>query len=357
MIVQRLLPTHSFKRSIIQELYVDKGSVGLKAFMEARDYDAALWVELINKYPKFWTSIRKNNLQAKKQAKAIEVSLNRFRKLYPEMRPAKIYFTVGGLRSGGTITDDMVLVGAEIATADQATDATELSDWLRNVFKNQHSTNLIGLNVDEYVHTQQKSNGSTFLAKSIGEGSADFISELVTGKINRSAYTVYGRQHEAQLKESFKIDMFSTEMSNWLYNGSSVTHADLGYFMGYAICKSYYNNQSNKKKAVKDIIELNYQDAAQVEKFLTASKYYAELLNPTELLKKFEELQPFVKLSLDINLKTEVDTTLTELTLNFSQPMGPGKSISFGEGGKAHFPITGVIGFLRIEKLSTSSFL
>lgn len=267
------------------------------------------------------------------------------------MRPAKIYFTIGGLRSGGTVNNDMVLVGAEIATADQTTDATELSDWLKNVFKNQQPANLVSLNVHEYVHTQQKPNGGTLLAQSISEGAADFISELVTGKLNQNAYTVYGRQHESQLKESFKIDMFSTEMSNWLYNGANVAHADLGYFMGYAICKSYYNHHPNKKKAVKDIIELNIQDALQVQGFLTASKYYDEVLNPTELLKKFEAMQPFVvKLSPDINLKNEVDTTLTELTLNFSQPMGPGKSISFGEGGKANFPITGVFGFSEDRK-------
>ena len=40
----------------IQTLYIDKGTEGLKAFMKARDYSARLWVELINKYPKFWNS-------------------------------------------------------------------------------------------------------------------------------------------------------------------------------------------------------------------------------------------------------------------------------------------------------------
>lgn len=106
------------QKLFIQKLYVDKGTPGLKAFMKARDYDAKLWVELINKYPKFWASIRNNTLQVKSQAQPIEASIGKFRKLYPEMRPAKMYFTVGGLRSGGTTTDDMVLVGTEIATAD-----------------------------------------------------------------------------------------------------------------------------------------------------------------------------------------------------------------------------------------------
>jgi len=84
----------------IQSLYIDKGTEGLKAFMKARDYNAKLWVELINKYPEFWNSIRKNTLEVKKQVGQIEESLSRFKVLYPELKPAKIYFTIGGLRSG-----------------------------------------------------------------------------------------------------------------------------------------------------------------------------------------------------------------------------------------------------------------
>jgi hypothetical protein len=339
------------QRQLIQKLYVDKRSEGLEAFMKARDYNAKLWVELINKYPKFWASIRNNTLQVKMQAQAIESSINRLKKLYPEMRPAKMYFTVGGLRSGGTTTNDMVLVGAEIASANQFTDAVELSDQFRQMFKNQQESSLIAINVHEYVHTQQKGNGNSLLAHSLREGSADFISELVISKKANSTYMAYGSLHEAELKESFKIDMFSNEMSKWLYNGSESEHADLGYFMGYSVCKSYYQNQADKKKAVKSILELNYQDSSQVHEFLIKSKYYAGSLNKPALLKTFYDLHPnLVSLSPDIASRTDVDTGITELTFNFDQVMGSGKSISFGEGGKEHFPMTGIIGYSEDRK-------
>jgi len=347
-------PDTLMQREIIQKLYVDKGSAGLHAFMKARDYNAQLWVELINKYPKFWTSIRENTLQVKIQATAIEASINRFRKLYPKMRPAKMYFTIGGMRSGGTTTNNMVLVGAEIATADVRTNAVELSESFKNNFKNQKESNLVGVNVHEYVHTQQKNSGISLLAGSLREGSADFISELVTGKKVSSAYLTYGLQHESQLKESFKIDMFGNDISNWLYNGTDKKNADLGYFMGYVICKSYYQNQVDKTKAIKDLIELNYQDSLQVEDFLVKSKYYKEHLDRESLLKKFNSLQPYiVSLSPDIDSKTDVDASLTELTFNFSQPMGDGKSISYGKGGKTNFPLTGIIGLSEDRKSFT----
>jgi len=267
------------QQHFIQSLYIDKGTPGLKAFMKARDYDAKLWVELINKYPLFWSSVRENTLAVKKQVGQIEESLNRFKMLYPELKPAKMYFTIGGLRSGGTTNADMVLIGAEITSADKNTNSSELSDWLKGVFKSQDISNIVPLNVHEYVHTQQKHGGLLLLDQCIQEGSADFIAELVTNKKNQSPYMLYGREHEPELKEKFKTDMFGLSIKDWLYNSVNVPHADLGYFIGYQICKSYYDHSPNQKQAIKDIIELNCADKQQVISFLNKSKYYDNIIN------------------------------------------------------------------------------
>ncbi len=69
--------------------------------------------------------------------------------------------------------------------------------------------------------------------------------------------------------------MYGTDFSDWLYNGNNAkTVADLGYFMGYAICKSYYEHAADKTRAIKEIIELRFSDAGAVDKFLKASRYY-----------------------------------------------------------------------------------
>lgn len=336
---------------IIQTLYIDKGTEGLHAFMKARDYDARLWVSLINKYPKFWNSIRPNTMKVKAMVPEIENGVTRLKELYPDMKPARMFFTIGALRSGGTTTDDMVLVGAEIAAADKNTDASELGNWLKGVFKQGDINNVIGLNVHEYVHTQQKNGAEGLLAQCITEGAADFIAEMVTGKKNNGPYMLYGREHEAELKEKFKAEMYAANTGNWLYNGSSTDHADLGYFMGYKICNAYYQQATNKKQAIKDIIELNYADESRVDNFLTVSKYYTEPINKQELLAKYEANRPYViNLNPDLNNQKMVSDTLSTLTINFSEPMGKGVSINIGKGGREHFPITKVIGFSADKK-------
>jgi hypothetical protein len=333
----------------IQTLYIDNGTQGLKAFMEARDYTVELWVSLIRKYPKFWRSIRPNTLTVKSKAKEIEQSIERLKNLYSALKEAKMYFTIGGLRSGGTTMNDMVLVGAEIATGNVTTDVSEFPNkWLEGVFKSQQADNIVPLNIHEYVHTQQNGETQNLLGQAIKEGACVFITELVIGKPLQNNYLVYGREHEGELKESFKLDMFTPAYSNWLYNGSTTkTVADLGYFMGYTICKAFYNKSPDKRRAIKDIIELNYSDTTAVENFLTKSKYYTEPINKQELVQRFVAKQPYVlKLEPFMNGDTLVDATVKELKIVFSSPMNKkGYSISYGERGKDYSPVAGIVGF------------
>jgi hypothetical protein len=333
----------------IQKLYIDKGTSGLKAFMLARGYNAKLWIELIHNYPKFWNSIRPNTFSVKSYASEIEKSIQQFKELYPDLKDAKMYFTVGGLRSGGTTMNDMVLIGSEIATGNPTTDVSEFpSKWLEGVFKSQKADNIVALNIHEYVHTQQKDDPNTLLGQAIKEGACDFITELVIGRLMQNNYIVYGREHETELKEQFKKEMFTSYSNNWLYNGSrATTVADLGYFMGYTICKSYYNNSPDKKKAIREIIELNYKNSDAIDKFLADSKYYPEQLNKEELVKAFETNKPYVvKLEPFTKGDITVDPTIKELKIVFSSPMNKnGYSINNGKRGKDYSPVTGVVGF------------
>jgi hypothetical protein len=260
---------------IVTELYVNKGTEGLHAFMQVRDYSAAEWVRLIRRYPKFWNSIRPNTLTIFSKADMIESSIRKLAHIYPALKPATIYFTIGGLRSGGTTLKDKVLIGSEIATGDAQTDVSEFNNkWIAPAFRAQEPDNIVALNVHEYIHTQQRGEPRNLLGQAIKEGACDFVTELVMERPLRTNYMQYGLLHESRLKEEFKREMFSTSYANWLYNGAHAETADLGYFIGYAICKAYYGRSKDKNRAVKNIIELNYSDSKAVKAFLHQSGYY-----------------------------------------------------------------------------------
>ncbi|KAB7530405.1 hypothetical protein F8C76_02540 [Flagellimonas olearia] len=264
---------------LMQTLYIDKGTKGLEVFMTLRNFGAERLVNTVNEYPEFWKSIRPNTFLVKSKETEINSSLKKFRKLYPGLQPAQIYFTISAIRSGGTVKDSIVMIGSEIATGNAATNVSEFPDKrLETFFKTQKEDYIVPIAIHEYVHTQQKSEGKILLGQALCEGACDFITELVLETDLQNAYILYGKKHEKQLKEQFKEEMYSEDFSNWLYNGATTeTVGDLGYFMGYAICKAYYDSTENKENAIAEIIELDYADTNKIKAFLRQSKYYKNL--------------------------------------------------------------------------------
>ncbi|MET0298807.1 MAG: hypothetical protein ABW036_03565 [Flavitalea sp.] len=260
--------------NFINTLYFEKGTEGLRAFVKSGNYSAERYVRVINDYPLFWKSVRRNTLAVKEQVPAIEKNLEKLRLLYPDLKPAGIYFTVGALRSGGMTVGNMVLIGTEIASADTGTNALELTNWLRSQFAAQVSGNIVALNIHEFIHTQQKNGAATVLGQCLVEGAADFVAEIVTKQKNLNEYMIFGQQNEAALKQKFKNEMWRRNASGWIYNTGQVEHPELGYFMGFVICRAYYQNAKDKAKAIKEIIELDFSDRNALSDFLEKSRYY-----------------------------------------------------------------------------------
>lgn len=265
--------------AFMQSLYIDKGTEGLKLFMKLRRFDAQKLVAAINKYPKFWASVRENTLKIKPKIPAIETHIRQFKALYPDLRPAKLFFTITAIRAAGTVHDSLALIGTEIATGNKNTDVSEFPDKrLANFFQTQSTDNIIPVVVHEYVHTQQRSEARVLLGQALHEGACDFITELILREPLMNSYLQYGRKNETALKKAFREEMLGEDFSNWLYNGATTkTMGDLGYFMGYAICKSYYRHAKNKSQAIKEIITLNYGDQPALMAFLKKSRYYGRI--------------------------------------------------------------------------------
>jgi len=262
----------TLQKQIIQTVYFDKATPGLRDFMRLRQHTASRHLKNISSYPRFWNSVRAKTLEIQRYTTEMEKIMIRFKEMYPSFRQPEIYFTIGCLNSGGTTQGERVLIGAEIAASDKNTDATELNTWLQKVFSGQQD--IIFLVTHETVHIQQKNiYTKMLLPRCIKEGAADFLSELLTQRKFSSPYMIYGAANEKELWLKFREEMFGSEARDWLYNGNTVENADLGYFMGYQICKSYYDNAVDKKKAVADILELNVNNKLAVTKFFERSGY------------------------------------------------------------------------------------
>lgn len=230
---------------LIRSLYIEKGSVGLKRIMEVRNYTAEEYIELINAYPKYWNSIRANTLSAKNLSAELNDGIDKFKHIYPKMKPAKMYFTIGAMRTNGTTQDSSVLIGSELAMADANTDISEFEgrtkEWLEGFFGTNPIGGLVLLNVHEYVHTQQQLPPNNLLYQVLHEGIAEFISAKAMNVPSAAPAIDYGKANP-KVRETFEKEMFYEQTFEWLWSNSPNDFGirDLGYYIGYSIAENYY---------------------------------------------------------------------------------------------------------------------
>lgn len=245
------------KIAIFQTEYLDKGSIGLKDFVRLRIKSAKNLVKSINAMPKYYASIRPSTLRVKEMEKRMRKSFRNLKKIYPDAVFPNVYFNIGVLNSGGTVSDNGLLIGTEMYALTPATPREELNDWLKAVLS--PIENLPFIVAHESIHYQQKfEEPKTLLGKSIQEGMCDFIAELIAGKHANQVQKTYGETHEAALWKDFQPDMEGKDFSKWLYNGlnSKDRPADLGYYVGYKIVQSYYDRSKDKKQAIKEMLDI-----------------------------------------------------------------------------------------------------
>ena len=256
--------TYADSVNIIQRQYLDKATNGLLDFIQVRDLSADKFVDAIAKNASYYESVRNNTYQAKKAEPIVEEVFARFKEIYADFKPFKVCFAIGIKNTGGTVSNQFVLIGAEITTSTDKVDSAD-SDYIIQKIK--------GMVAHECVHTQQKPYADSdaiqcpLLYQSIKEGSCDLIAELITGKPRNNEY---GEKNENKLWTEFKNELCNQNIGNWLYNGNTFKDkpGDLGYFIGYEITKEYYNNAKDKKQAVVDIIGMS-----NPIQFLDKSKY------------------------------------------------------------------------------------
>ena len=258
-----------------QELYIDKASPEFKKFLELREFKAKEYVDRIKTAPKFWKTIRPMTISVKRKKAEFDNIYQKMNKLYDKFQPPNICFAISPMRTGGTTSKGLILIGTEIATVNpKFVDISEVNGFMKKIFQNS-TGDINSMIAHELIHTQQPNGdneNASLLSQAIIEGAADFIGSMILGKktMNKAIFE-YGKKNEQALWNEFKQDIKLNkgfDDTDWFYNYDSNRPADLGYYLGYKIVESYYNKSKNKKQTIKEIIEMK-----NAEEFLKKSKY------------------------------------------------------------------------------------
>ncbi|RYY06536.1 MAG: hypothetical protein EOP43_06055 [Sphingobacteriaceae bacterium] len=258
--------------NIIQARYIDQASNYFKEFIKLRKFTAEEYITLIKKYPKFWSSIRKETENVKFRKAEIEKVLDVYEKALPEFKRPNVCFAIGCLRTGGTTRDNLIVIGTELAASTTETNKSELSPWLKSIIGTLGD--IFSMVAHEAIHIQQKDGLLKNLVEfSMNEGVADFLSEKITGyNINKITYK-YGFENDCTLRIEFLNDFSKNKInfSGWLFNGGKSVNrpANLGYYIGYRVAEEYYFNATDKKEAVSALLNTkNYMKIFKQSKYI-----------------------------------------------------------------------------------------
>ncbi|MFP8892900.1 MULTISPECIES: DUF2268 domain-containing putative Zn-dependent protease [Chryseobacterium] len=218
--------------------YISNGSPGVKGFMEYRIINADSLYTMVKKRKEDYLKSRNVLSGINQKEKRIRAVYSALKYWYPQAKFPPIYFVYGRFNTGGTFSKDGIMIGTETL---------------------QNLDGIAGLVSHETIHFQQDIKGTDNLLKyTLSEGSADFISELVSGESHNSPFYQYGEAHSDQLYKEFVTVLKKNDPTDWLYGTSKKDNRpnDLGYWIGYKISEAYFNKQSDKHKAIDDILHI-----------------------------------------------------------------------------------------------------
>lgn len=149
-------------------------------------------------------------------------------------------------------------------------DTSELNIWEKHNISSFE--NLPYTVAHELIHYEQDGMATEIilLAVALKAGMADFIGDLISGKSANERLLVFAKGKVKFIWSDFKKEMYLERAYNWIANSEQETAerpADLGYWVGYQICKAYYEQAKDKKKAIYEMLHI--QD---YKKFLEQSK-------------------------------------------------------------------------------------
>lgn len=260
--------SYTEKVSIFDSLYIKKASSCLKSVLQLKNLRADDFIKWLETEKDYFSKCRKVCNEITSYEPEIKRHLLSFKNIYPNANLGDVYFMFTAFYTGGQPNKYGIAIGMDFWSKPEY-DSVQFTNPLNKELV-RNITNMPFTVIHEQTHRNQKQTAeNTLLKKCLEEGGADFIAYLITGKINNTYLYNYGSSREAELKEHFKKDIETNNFEYWLYNKFSQDRPrDLGYYIGFKICESYYNNARNKTTAVADILNIK-----KPAKFLKKSHY------------------------------------------------------------------------------------
>lgn len=279
--------------NLIRDNLLANGSATFKEYIRLKEFQNNYrikdeYLKKLRLYPKYYASVLRQSevFKSKEMIQRINAAYGKLLKIYPEAKIKPNVICIGIMDDGGKSFESGQFVGLELFTCNSFADTTEFInsksfiDYLKaGSFDIRRMDELI---VHELVHLSQFKGNDEFLKTFkgtiqyiplLGEGGAAFIADLVfdfkatigPGTFNAIQYK-YCEENKERLWQDYKNLTDMSKISDYFYKNTNLYPVrSVGYYLGYQICKQYYEKAINKRKAIKEIIEVTDYDKLVTE--------------------------------------------------------------------------------------------
>lgn len=241
--------------AIIQSLYIDKASPGLKEFLRDNNARTTDYLELIRIKPDHYKSLIGLPDLLESYEKNVRDDLAKLQTVIPGSVFLPVYYLVG-FYSG--LHAEPSPYGLLLAYGDPGKSPHSPGNTV--VHETIHVQQALAVGLEEYqlIYGAKRS----LLALAIREGAARFLTELTTGQISDQQAHEYYVRHEKELIMKFKREMHDSSAGDWMWAKPKNPEQpqQVGYVLGSMIVKAYYDKAMDKRLAIREILSVtDYQ--------------------------------------------------------------------------------------------------
>ncbi|HWE45685.1 MAG TPA: DUF2268 domain-containing putative Zn-dependent protease [Caulobacteraceae bacterium] len=239
----------------LQDDYIDPGTTGLHQVLKARPGVTAEHIaQTIEQHPELYVDARKCTAFLPNVRTRLNIVFRKLIELYPEAQKSPVTLYAG---RGRPIAISGPGEGVQV-------DVVGFCSPLAVKFMGPNIENsFVYLIAHEYIHSQQNKaladdEHPTVLERSLIEGAAEFMGEMTSGgRTSGALYSEEVKGREKEIETKFVADEDKTDLSDWVDNTTPDKLGELGYWVGYRIMKSYYQHAPDKRRAIREIIQMS----------------------------------------------------------------------------------------------------
>jgi hypothetical protein len=248
--------------AILQKEYFDKGTPGLKIFVEKYELNADKLVKAIRKNPEKYGALHKMPKLLSDYSSLTREEFAELKSYIPDIVYPPTYFLIGAYRGIGSGSAEGQLITVETWSNPIKGKTTMIIHEL------VHFQQVMAVGQEKYIALYGPEKN--LLGLCIREGTAEFFANLVTGKITQDKSVDFTLKNEKRLWELFIKEMHGQETGDWMWSKPSDPEQPnlVGYVIGYRIVEAYYKNAKDKEQALHEILSVTDYSA-----FLEKSAY------------------------------------------------------------------------------------